>query len=59
MTLKIIYKDINSLIPYVNNARTHISKSSMRCGIRIVQHKTHLYQGLKPYFRDLPNVFSP
>lgn len=23
MTLKIIYKDINSLIPYVNNARTH------------------------------------
>ena len=36
-----------------------VSKSSMRCGIRIVQHKTHLYQGLKPYFRDLPNVFSP
>lgn len=23
MTLKIIYKDINNLIPYVNNARTH------------------------------------
>ncbi len=42
-----------------NKQNADFSKSSMRCGIRIVQHKTHLYQGLKPYFRDLPNVFSP